>query len=347
LGYNGNIAPSPLFNNHISNIVPSNRVTSNRVTSNRVPPINKKRKINHREKKSVKKRKLNRTSFVSRSLPKKVQETFSVDYSHLVIDTNCFLDHLSNILRLKRYKSLLTVVIPYTVVEELDGLKKDNGGVGQKARAALNSINHEITLGEGWMIGQSLEDTFSMQGLKTNDDIILDCAIFMDRKKLNSENRVILVTRDNGLQIKAKLNHLRSMSMQELMDVLPLFNNSDKIFPLHRIVYKPKNSIQPVKDDNFYNKNQNNDLTLFKLPENIQLEIFSCLNISQILRLSCLCRTFYEYLLCIDNEQQLFWRSLIRKRFNDKNDVLVPKTMNPKQWYMNWTKTCTPIMITR
>jgi len=153
-----------------------------------------------------------------------------IDFTHLVIDTNCYLEHLNDIITLKKYKNLFKIVVPYVVINELDGLKKSQENhINAGARAAISKINHEMSLNEDWLIGQSLEDTFMKNhafGKKTNDDMILDCALYFDRKVLNNEKKVILVTKDKGLSIKARLNKLRVNTMDELNNVI---NQSSKI----------------------------------------------------------------------------------------------------------------------
>src|SRR5690606_8951006 len=76
----------------------------------------------------------------------------------VVVDTNCLLEHFSELFGLKK-SDCVTLIIPMAVIHELDGLKKDNGNVGFKARVVIRSVLDALQENQGlakkWIRGQN------------------------------------------------------------------------------------------------------------------------------------------------------------------------------------------------
>ena len=56
---------------------------------------------------------------------------------HFVLDTNVLLHNPQSLFKFAEHE----VVIPLTVIEELDGFKKNNDETGRNARAAIRSLD--------------------------------------------------------------------------------------------------------------------------------------------------------------------------------------------------------------
>ncbi|GME76792.1 unnamed protein product [Ambrosiozyma monospora] len=103
----------------------------------------------------------------------------------LVLDTNFAIDHLKLLDKLyklsPKYKNVYQIIIPLTVVNELDGLKNDS--YKRLATQARNAIDWYFALfhnSDPIVIGQQLS-----QRLERNlrgDDAILDCCLYFKEK---------------------------------------------------------------------------------------------------------------------------------------------------------------------
>ena len=130
-----------------------------------------------------------------------------------VLDTNVIL-HDSNCLRAFADND---VAIPITVIEELDRFKRGSDDIHFHARQflrALDDISGDVVSEQGVELGpglgrarvvvrrefdDQLRDTFLEQ---TADHRILNTTLFLS--KIEAERRVILVTKDTNLRMKAK-----------------------------------------------------------------------------------------------------------------------------------------------
>lgn len=130
------------------------------------------------------------------------------EFSHVVADTNVFINHLNTLSTLQNWD--LTVVVPFigkpaqlqglnsAVINELDGLKTRKDSVGSAARVAISFLKDTMASSSAWM-GQSFRQTF----LKVSplmghvsvcpDDRVLDCAIFFNENP-ESYHSVVLIT---------------------------------------------------------------------------------------------------------------------------------------------------------
>ena len=122
--------------------------------------------------------------------------------SIIVVDTNYFISKLAFIKELAvlaNHKT--TIVTPFAVVQELDGLKLSEI-VGQKAREATDYLLHEIprsTRIVGQRQDQVIREEFVM------DDKILDCCLYFKSKGYT----VYLLTEDKNLSLKATIHEIQ------------------------------------------------------------------------------------------------------------------------------------------
>lgn len=135
------------------------------------------------------------------------------DAKLFVIDTNVILHDSACVYNFDKND----IVIPITVIEELDRFKKGNETLNYHAREfvrALDSMSGEKLFGDGARIGEGKGKIFVRLGQETHDDLKL---IFRgdlpDHKILNTAyclakehpaERVILVSKDVNLRLKAK-----------------------------------------------------------------------------------------------------------------------------------------------
>ncbi|KAJ1950214.1 hypothetical protein EC988_004472, partial [Linderina pennispora] len=130
-----------------------------------------------------------------------------------VIDTNYLLSSLDLIKSLASIalQHKLVIVVPWVVVQELDGLKTahkskmtSNGQVGSTSFLAREAIRYfEQELGR---VGSALRGQKRSESLKdetVNDDQILDCCLyFMEKFGLP----VTILSRDRNMNVKARIN---------------------------------------------------------------------------------------------------------------------------------------------
>lgn len=148
-------------------------------------------------------------------------DTFDFKYTHIVLDTNCFIQHHTKILELQFYHNLKSI-IPYHVIMELDNLKKSpNRNCKLFSHLALKFIEEQMNEKQDnqWIVRHSRFDCFQSesslvkkssmyngrQNYDNNDDRILDCLMYFDRYD-DSVKRVCMVSDDNGLRLKTKMN---------------------------------------------------------------------------------------------------------------------------------------------
>ena len=130
-----------------------------------------------------------------------------------VLDTNVILHDSSCIYQFKEND----IVIPITVLEELDQFKKGNETLNYHAREflrALDSLSGDQIFGDGIEIGPGLGKISVKLDQKIHDDLafnflsskpdhhILNAAYHISRE--NSRFQVMLVSKDVNLRMKAK-----------------------------------------------------------------------------------------------------------------------------------------------
>lgn len=152
----------------------------------------------------------------------------------VVFDTNVLITHLNFVRRLidthgteasrwpsasqnGRQKALITFLIPWIVVQELDGLKSHNRGgsevnLGDKARAAIKYLEDELVkpLESRRIRAQKLTEHIENQ--QSNDDNILDCCRYFHNMYAGSAAKVTLFSNDRNLCVKAMIHDIRTLS---------------------------------------------------------------------------------------------------------------------------------------
>ena len=105
----------------------------------------------------------------------------------LVLDTNFILSHLSFVSQLViilKDQPELQLVIPYVVLQELDGLKSYKGIEPSKKKLAdcAKQANHllytSLQSKLGCIRGQTLREVVGLQEKAKGDDLILDCCLY-------------------------------------------------------------------------------------------------------------------------------------------------------------------------
>jgi PhoH-like ATPase len=128
-----------------------------------------------------------------------------------VLDTNVLIHDPEAILHFEEND----IVLPITVIEELDNLKKGNGEIPYSARHALrliDSFREQGNLSSGVLLtgGGKLRVIFEEDksiNKANNDDRIISTALFL-LKKAKNDQPVILVSKDTSVRIKADAYNL-------------------------------------------------------------------------------------------------------------------------------------------
>ncbi len=140
------------------------------------------------------------------------------------------------------------VIIPLSVIEELDGFKRQVNHVGRQARAVitfLDSVKHQISSAQGaeltnktnlkiWTELKTHSTVPEFSDMHKNSNRVLSAAVAIRAKHSNSQ--IKLITNDMNLRIKAAALNIESESYRE--DV----NSSSQI-------YEPLTQISLTKDD--------------------------------------------------------------------------------------------------
>lgn len=143
-----------------------------------------------------------------------------------VVDTNFVISHLSTLkaLRTLALRFHHQIIIPTTVMQELDGLKmssqkisvKDEHGgerqVTYLARSANDWIYRNLANLDSGLMGQKLRQTIDSSRIK--DDAILDCCLYFKEKL---ECFVILMSNDKNLCLKALTEQILTVSFRKGM----------------------------------------------------------------------------------------------------------------------------------
>ncbi|NIJ46110.1 PhoH-like ATPase [Wenyingzhuangia heitensis] len=222
---------------------------------------------------------------MAQNQPKKI---FVLDTSVLLFDHNSIKNFVDN-----------NVVIPITVLEELDNFKIGNDTKNFEARSVirfLDKISENKNLNEWISLGKGKGDLFiSMHnnasgtnakdayGTKKNDHLIIDTALLIKESYPNS--KVTLVTKDINLRIKAKALELKAEDYLtgKVDDIKKVSKGSINLDDLESDVIRelyqnntiPENGIlgdQKIANG-YYIINNNQDSVLARFnPENDQIE---------------------------------------------------------------------------
>ncbi|EJW82540.1 hypothetical protein WUBG_06549, partial [Wuchereria bancrofti] len=168
--------------------------------------------------------------FILQKMREFVKQRKNADMILIVFDTSCLLQDttLLPMCTRKVYCSL----IPYTVLQELDGLKKAKcDELRSKAVKTVAYLHDCIKRGCNYLF---IENTFEALngmeefGCQNNDDIILKCAFVTARKYENESVRVVFATNDKNLAIKAAAHNIVTADRDELLHLLATDLSKDK-----------------------------------------------------------------------------------------------------------------------
>ena len=150
--------------------------------------------------------------------PVDLQPHFTV----IIPDTNCLISGL-DLIKAILATNLFVVVIPLTVFNELEGLKKGPDAVKDHAAAAYEFLEGEFARKNLLLKAQTKKGSYlhnislrteeaetsqSLAGKQTNDDVILECCVFQLKRALTSRpsdtaSPAMLLTDDRNLKVKA------------------------------------------------------------------------------------------------------------------------------------------------
>lgn len=140
------------------------------------------------------------------------------------------------------------VVIPITVIEELDKLKKQSGEVGKNARVAIRALDALTNPHTGCRVGKAVVmiDTAIYSGKEFGDTLYGDNRILACLKAHSVKNKTIkLLSADFNLRIRAKAIGLAAEDFKSTENVNDLYSGI-------RIV-KDEDIIQEILEKGTYN----------------------------------------------------------------------------------------------
>lgn len=178
------------------------------------------------------------------SKKKRTSKIYVLDTSVIIHDHNSFLNFEDN-----------DIAIPITVLEELDNFKKGNDTKNFEAREftrIVDKLSAEHTLQDWIPLGKSKNSffkiIFSHQHLKQNAELIFDdkkgdhkiLNAALSLKESEKDRKVILVSKDINLRIKAKALNLQAEDYNtgKVKDVSDIYLGKDKIDNLESEVIK-------------------------------------------------------------------------------------------------------------
>ncbi|KAF3183661.1 hypothetical protein TWF225_006135 [Orbilia oligospora] len=164
-------------------------------------------------------------------------ESFKPDVTTVVVDTNSLVKYL-DIFKKMLEGNQWSIVLPYSVVTELQGLQRNEGKISETSQQALTLINQAlvekrklrvVTAKQSAITNVSsqfkeLIDDYSEEGRKNLDDIIIETAkaqgeISAKRFNLNDANNelrpVVLITDDAVMRVKAITRGVASVGTKQ------------------------------------------------------------------------------------------------------------------------------------
>ncbi|KAB0796273.1 hypothetical protein PPYR_10334 [Photinus pyralis] len=148
---------------------------------------------------------------------------------YIVVDTNVFISNLGLIEELLSLEINgvvnPSIMIPWTVIQELDYLKDSIGenDLGRKAKMAIRFINEKLSAQDKQVKGQSVLDAAEQNFASKNaDDSILFCCLQIKERKHNA----ILLSNDINLRNKALINGVLAYSHQKIIEGLDPYRDT-------------------------------------------------------------------------------------------------------------------------
>jgi len=181
----------------------------------------------------------------------------------VIVDTNILLykqKFLSDLFQFPRdFK--VAIVIPWIVIQELDGLKNstkvmdNNISLSKLARSALSLILKYTIDENSNLIGQKFNEVLNVGNpmFSKNDDKILDCCLFFRQTYLKD---VFLLSNDKALCVKSVFSNIK---------VIESWNDGAEAFIMHitsideNKAQNVANSVRPFSHSNSLNNNNNNN----------------------------------------------------------------------------------------
>ncbi len=183
-----------------------------------------------------------------------------------VLDTNVLLHDPDSFLKFPRHQ----VLIPVTVIEELDKLKRSPGELGKNARQAirkLDKLRHEVGIEgdlhqgilldpQGSTVRISMDikrDDTGLMDLHLNDNKIIMSALYV----LDAGHNVVFVSKDLAARLKAEAVGLEAQDYENLKVAYEGIKEGPETLTLEKIVIDAffKDGKIPVQG-NQYNHNQ-------------------------------------------------------------------------------------------
>jgi PhoH-like ATPase len=152
-----------------------------------------------------------------------MKKIFVLDTNVLIHDPEAFLNFADN-----------DVILPITVIEELDKLKRGNGEIPYSARHALRlidsfretgNLSSGVALPGGGLLRVSIEENRHLEK-HSNDNKIISSAVSLAIDE-NNHQPVILVSKDTSVRIKA--DALRLVTQDYLKDKTTVFQKYGNI----------------------------------------------------------------------------------------------------------------------
>lgn len=203
--------------------------------------------------------------------------------TYLIIDTNFFLKHLDIIIGLKQIakKNGLLLIIPSTVINELDGLKKSVKKDYNLNNYSDLSIDYLARCANDWIYDSLSQNNEVIKGQKFDekihynldpDDSILDCCLFFKNKNKNSQ--IVLMSNDKILCSKALSNEILTISFRQHMTAFVIANFLNEEKNKTKKNYSESTFINTVNLKNDFNQIENNTQeTFFLLMSKIYNEV--------------------------------------------------------------------------
>ncbi|KAL5276738.1 SWT1 family protein [Megaselia abdita] len=172
---------------------------------------------------------LNENSFKISSAQNSFAKSFSFSDFYFVVDTNVLLNNLTFVKDLSEKvfgASIKTIImIPYKVIQELDGLKSRDTTASLAIRA-IKLLNDKLASKDPHFQGQNAKHSKDeLIPIENNDDEILNCCLQIQKTCQN----VMLLSNDVNLRNKALINDIKVLNSTkaELLE-----NNNSTIFNL-------------------------------------------------------------------------------------------------------------------
>lgn len=298
------------------------------------------------------------------------------DKIFVVVDTNCLIEHLMDIMKLKQHGYII-LVIPMVVIQELDNIQKKEAEniIGASARAALKAILEGLRENQGqvkkWMRGQASyevipESSMGVPG-QNNDDQIINCIIYYKKYVIpqptngsgsSDSNKaachLLLLTNDTALSVKSLMNGVPALNVQQFLQTLPPVNKySDSWMPTlsyEELVeastkmndQQPRSTSSQISVISSPSSTFSSSAIIISaplaIPSSVWLNICKLCTPYSLLQLGKVNRFFYG-LINGESSDEVF-KTVLKRTFNDKNGILFHHAKGRiKDWYISWRRT--------